>query len=157
MSIPRFTWPMRSRMTLRPRASLRPFLRNGLRARLPARWPCTLPAFLLALILLCAQQAALLHAFEHEVLRTGGTAASAQAAVGTAASAAGSGEHDGGTAGGSYCDKCFQFAHLTGAGFATAPAVLDLTASTEAARSRGVAERAVQAPASRSRGPPIAL
>jgi hypothetical protein len=138
-------------------ARLRSLLRKRSRSRWPARLRFYVPAFLLALLLVGAQQAALLHAFEHDVARAAGSVAAAQAAAQTASPSSDTREHEQGAPGGSYCDKCFQFAHLTGAGFAAASAVLDLTASTEAARSRGAPERAVRAPASRSRGPPIAL
>jgi hypothetical protein len=138
--------------------SLRSAARAPLRLVLRARLLRHAQAFLLGLMLVCAQQAALRHALEHDVQRAGASTPAARVAGGADAAMAYQGGHGGGASdAGAYCDKCFQFAHLAGANLAAAPAELAFTSTTEAARSRNIAEHAVQAPPSRSRGPPSIL
>jgi len=108
-----------------------------------------LSTLLLSLLVICAQQAALVHEMGHAL---GHGPERAEAMV------PGSGTQDPGTTEkGLYCDKCFQFAHVAGAAFAFSPAVFSLVADTESARDRAAADLAADAPPSRSRGPPIVL
>jgi len=84
---------------------------------------------LVALLLLVvgAQQAALVHAISHAVGHGAAPAA-------TQAQAAGSPDGGSATADAAYCDKCFQFAHVSGASVG-APVLLALDAVPFAAAS----------------------
>jgi hypothetical protein len=108
-----------------------------------------LSTLLLSLLVICAQQAALVHEMGHAL---GHGPEQAQTTI------PGSGTQTPGTTEkGLYCDKCFQFAHVAGVAFAFSPAVFSLVADTESARDRAAADLAADAPPSRSRGPPIVL
>lgn len=108
-----------------------------------------LPSMLLFLLVLCAQQAALVHEIGHGL---------GAAAADPVAAAAHADARDPGNAGGAaYCEKCFQFAHVTGALAAFAPGLApDLTLG-QSASSPSPALLAADAPLSRSRGPPSNL
>jgi len=116
-----------------------------------------LSTLLLALLVVCAQQAALVHEIGHGLPHGSGAVTSvAGTAVATSAAEPRAPE-SGTTEGGSYCDKCFQFAHVSGAGFSSHPVAALLVAGTESARASPAADLAAEAPQSRSRGPPIVL
>ncbi len=116
--------------------------------------PRVASTLLLALLVVFAQQAALMHAISHEGSRVmhGSVAAYADGGSQTSADAP-----NGAPETNSFCDKCFQFAHV--AGYASAPAaVLPLLAhAAETVHSGQAADLAAQAPQSRSRGPPVFL
>jgi len=119
-----------------------------------------LSTLLLALLVVGAQQAALVHEIGHGVGHGGGIAgsSSAAAAADNAAGAQAARAADSGTTErGSYCDKCFQFAHVCGAGFSASAVLALLAAGAQLAHGRQIADLAADAPQSRSRGPPIVL
>jgi hypothetical protein len=121
------------------------------------------PAFLLALVFVCVQQAAWLHALSHQGARSPGGREPARlsGAVSTLAAAdansGGAGRGDGGGESGLYCDKCFQFAHLTGAPFAAVASTSVIATAAQWILGRAVAELAADAPLARSRDPPARL
>jgi len=119
-----------------------------------------LSTLLLALLVVAAQQAALVHEISHGIGSGAGRALAVAAAdtVATSIDKAAARVADSGTTeGGSYCDKCFQFAHVCGAGFCSSAVLAFLEPGSESARGRQVADLAADAPQSRSRGPPIVL
>jgi len=118
-----------------------------------------LSTLLLALLVVGAQQAALVHEIGHGIGH-GGAGSAHAVGTGLAHAAGAQGARDAGsgtTESGSYCDKCFQFAHVSGAGFSASPVLAFLNAGAQPAHGRPVAELAADAPQSRSRGPPITL
>ena len=109
----------------------------------------TISAFLLALLVVFAQQAALVHEIGHGF---------GHDSVTSAASASDPSSQDSGAPDKSnYCEKCFQFAHVTSAATAFAPNLFFSTPSSESASGDPAIEIAADAPALRSRGPPIIL
>jgi len=107
---------------------------------------------LLGLLFICAQQAALLHEIGHGAGH-GGPASARGAPVFALASAADAG----GAKNEAYCDKCFQFAHICGAGVFCTPAFVALAPVTESALGAQAADLPAEAPQTRSRGPPVVL
>ena len=108
-----------------------------------------LSSLLLAFIIVGAQQSALVHEIGHGFGQD--SASTAVAVVGEQAS----GGDKSGT--GAYCQKCFQFAHVTGAITGHPPTLLWHRAKAEPAKANSVAAIAADAPLSRSRGPPFVL
>jgi len=107
---------------------------------------------LLALLLLGAQQGALLHEIGH------GFGNSSVVAVPFAAASAGGADfasHPAGTPDGSYCEKCFEFAHVCAAGLLVTPGVALVAPLVELVRAGEAAHLPADAPQSRSRGPPL--
>lgn len=110
---------------------------------------------LLALLLVCAQQAALLHEIGHG---TGhGATGPLALARGASAFASAAAADRGGTKGEVYCDQCFQFAHVCAAVFSCAPAFVALAAVNETAFGMQAADLPAEVPQTRSRGPPVVL
>jgi len=108
---------------------------------------------LLALVVVGAQQAALLHEIGHGF----GHGAFATGAAVTASDKAGGGQATSKEAASSYCEQCFQFAHVCGAGFLSPVTVAVIAARFLAERVREVADLPADPPQSRSRGPPVLL
>ena len=108
---------------------------------------------LLSLLVVAAQQAALLHEIDH------GFAHGAPLAglFATANDRLADGKTPGKEASSSYCEKCFQFAHVCGAVFSSPVTVVFIAARAQAVRAGVVAELAADPPANRSRGPPVLL
>jgi hypothetical protein len=117
--------------------------------------------FVLSLLFVCAQQAGLVHAIGHASDRFAAVpAAGFSVSPGTGAVAAqqpGDLRTADGSEAGSYCDKCFQFAHFAGAAFAFVLPALAFDPVRETPQARPVALAIVDAPAFRSRGPPVVL
>jgi hypothetical protein len=106
-------------------------------------------ALLPALLVVIAQQAALVHEIGHGF---------GFASDGVAAAAQGSQDPGTGTTDrGSTCEKCFQFAHVAHAVSAIAPAFVLLASCLGGVPGHPVPEIAIDAPASRCRGPPSYL
>jgi len=118
-----------------------------------------LSSLLLALVVVGAQQAALVHEIGHGIGHGGAlslhTTGAGRSFVAGAQSARA--PDSGTTESGSYCDKCFQFAHVSGAGFSAGPVLAHLAAATQSPDGRPIAELPADAPQSRSRGPPTTL
>lgn len=108
-----------------------------------------LSTLLLVLLVVCAQQAALVHEIGHGVGQGSGKPVAARDIAGS--------QDPGTTDKGSYCDKCFQFAHVSGATSGPAQTFVFDTAADDPAHGHQPAELAAEAPVSRSRGPPIVL
>ncbi len=107
-----------------------------------------LSSLLLAFIVVGAQQTALVHEIGHGF---GQDSTKTVAMVGGQATGADK------SGAGAYCQKCFQFAHVSGAVAGHVPALLGQAASAESANAAPVAAIAADAPQSRSRGPPFVL
>ncbi len=108
-----------------------------------------LPAFAFAFALLFAQHAGFMHAIGHDAGRL-----SSAAGVHAVAHAPLGGES---RDEGAYCDRCIQFAHVAGAASAT-PAFWHLgRVESEQPRAPAASNRAADAPAFHSRGPPLDL
>lgn len=115
---------------------------------------------LLSLLLVCAQGAGLVHGIGHgatlhgpglPVVKSGSTDVRPPAALQARTAQASSESTDG------RCDKCFQFAHFSGN---AAPQLLVLALQQTVEARAGGTETALvarDAPANRSRGPPILL
>ncbi len=122
------------------------------------------PAFLLAFLFVCVQQAAWLHALSHQSARSpGGSelarvpgAVSKLAAADASSGAVDRGSGDGGDSS-FYCDKCFQFAHVTGAPFAAVASTSVIAVAAQWIVGRAIADLAADAPLARSRDPPARL
>jgi len=108
---------------------------------------------LLALLVVGAQQAALVHEIGHGLEH----GAPASAAATAPHDAAGGGKAANKQAASSYCEQCFQFAHVCGAGFLSSRTVGVIAARSHAERAREVADLPADPPQSRSRGPPVLL
>ena len=108
---------------------------------------------LLALLVVGAQQSALLHEIGHGF----GQAVPAFVAAVTASDVPGSSQATSKEAASSYCEKCFQFAHVCGAGFSSPVTIAVLAARSPAKRAFEVAELPADPPQSRSRSPPVLL
>jgi len=109
----------------------------------------------LALFVLAAQFGALPHQISHGLASGSGgalTAAGSRIAQGKAVAA-----DPAGTEKDSYCEKCFQFANVHGAGFSGLLAFALLTLFPDAACSTQAAEQPCDPPQTRSRGPPALL
>ena len=106
-------------------------------------------SLLLGLLVICAQQAALLHEIGHG---TGSSAASAKVSL-----AGNSTQESAPAEDRSYCDKCFQFAHVGGIVLASIPAFLVLATSTIGIPGRVAVAGSADVPSPRSRGPPSNL
>ncbi|HYA65795.1 MAG TPA: hypothetical protein VEE84_03860 [Burkholderiaceae bacterium] len=110
---------------------------------------------LLALLVVGAQQGALLHEISHGI---GHHPAKVSTRGGNAvAPAKPPASHPAGGESNSYCDKCFQFSHVNGADFASAPAPAPIVAQAEVALGTQAADLPSDVPQRRSRGPPIIL
>jgi len=108
---------------------------------------------LLALLVVGAQQSALLHEIGHGLAH----GAPAAAVLATANDSAGAGGAASKEASSSYCEKCFQFAHVCGAVFSSLVTVGFVAAHAQAVRSGEAADLAADPPPNRSRGPPVLL
>lgn len=104
---------------------------------------------LLALLVIGAQQAALVHEIGHGIAHR----SASQLATAIVADR----DDSGTTERAAYCDKCFQFAHVSGAMTGSAPVPLSVLARGQSAQCQAAAEIAADAPPCRSRGPPIVL
>ncbi len=104
---------------------------------------------LLALLVIGAQQSALVHEIGHGL----GRASTTPFVLARGGDATRPGSADAG----SYCEKCFQFAHVTGALTGHCPGLDGSGATAESAPFDGTAAISADAPQSRSRGPPIVL
>ena len=107
---------------------------------------------LLALAVVAAQQAALLHEIGHGFGHGAPTGVLA-----TAKDSAGAGKALSKEAASSYCEKCFQFAHVCGAVFSSPLTAGFVAAHAQAVRTGEVAELPADPPSTRSRGPPSLL
>jgi hypothetical protein len=102
---------------------------------------------LLVALLLCAQHAAVVHSLWHLVGHGGVHAAQSVAQAQDPQTK----DDD------AYCDKCFQFAHVSGVSISSFAAPALPAAAIELAQTPGVAIAAADVPSARSRGPPAAL
>jgi hypothetical protein len=102
-----------------------------------------------ALLVVCAQQAALVHEIGHGL----GHGSVNPVAAATIADSQDPGAPDKG----SYCEKCFQFAHVSSAAAGFSPLDFVIAGSNEPASDHPAAVLAADAPQSRSRGPPDVL
>jgi len=132
---------MPARISIRLDRVLRPQSAAGVRA---ARIGVVLLVFLLAF----TQQAAVLHSLAHF--------AGIEQARATPAAAAGAPDHRGGALD-AYCDKCYQFAHLSGLAFGQAGVLALPTPGAERALATVSGDHCADAPRAQSRGPPFAI
>jgi hypothetical protein len=105
-------------------------------------------SLVLSLLLVLAQQAALVHQIGHGLGHGAGGGPAVAAAQGSGSVPADNGD---------YCEKCFQYAHVTSAAPEAVLAALLPVAQDESAGSRAAAELAAEAPQFRSRDPPAVL
>jgi len=106
-------------------------------------WPSKrrlISVLLLPLLLILTQQAAFVHELGHFVQQL-------QQTTGP----------DRQTTGGDFCEKCFVFAHLSGASPSTPPSVLPALAANECPVARGAAQTLAESTVCRIRGPPFYL
>lgn len=108
---------------------------------------------LMALLVVGAQQAALLHEIDHG-LAHGAPAAGLFAAKNDIPA---TGKTASKETASSYCEKCFQFAHVCGAVFSSPVTVGFVAAHAQAVRGSEAADLASDPPPNRSRGPPVLL
>lgn len=141
------------------RAAVR--IRAGCCGKLDTEMRRTIPLLLTLFLLICAQSAGLMHGIGHGSARhAAATGRGASLSQSMAQSTAGERSRvgpAGSESGDGSCEKCFQFAHFSGSAAPQAPLIVLAQTIDAPARCPQATLVARDAPASRSRGPPVYL